>query len=227
MHRAGFLIWGMDQNRRANNACIQCRNSHAGVSFQSNAVTSVAAAASATVVRGEHDGEAMAQIESDALIAKTMQEEWDDVNGENCVGRVGGENSIVDDRKRNSNPASDTATSDTEGNNTPSSNTSPERENDVEVERVCNNNPSNTKSGVGYENGMDSDDDSRFSGGDDEPEEDEVPDSMAIDRAAEQFELGRDVIDEELITYDKASFELCCFRCLCGNEDHDSQVNAV
>ena len=83
--------------------------------FQSNAVTSVAAAASATVVRGEHDGEAMAQIESDALIAKTMQEEWDDVNGENCVGRVGGGNSIVDDRKRNSNPASETATSDTEG----------------------------------------------------------------------------------------------------------------
>lgn len=48
---------------------------------------------------------------------------------------------------------------------------------------------------------------------------------MAIARAVEQFEVGRDEVDED-ITYDKA-FELCCFLCTCGGEGHTSQVSAV
>ncbi|KAL7543185.1 hypothetical protein ACHAXR_012598 [Thalassiosira sp. AJA248-18] len=226
-----------------------------------------AAAASATVARGEMEQEEVtSQIESDELIAKMMQEELD-VNPEEVVnGSVGGRISLLDDRKpssRGNNNSSPARATPEKGGNRVSSNTtqqgggdenmrsnnpgnasSPARASSAPTntthERGGNasparstpkkdgssastggNNSGNTKSGEDCRHDMDSDDESRFSEVEDgEPEEGE-PSNTDIDRAVQRMEQGRSIIDEgTLITYDK-SFELCCFMCRCGNEDHD------
>lgn len=72
-------------------------------------------------------------------------------------------------------------------------------------------------------------DDGRFSetDGEDEGEEEEDIPATAIHCAAEQLQIGRNVIGEEDILNEKA-FELCCLKCPCDEESHsDLQIEEI